>query len=447
MREEISLQSLSLSAMEGGKMNNINNIVQQFLKLNPTNFGFDLQGRLLIKIKDDYSCENIGISEYEEVKVNAKHKVFKGFIHPEDRISRQPILSWLNELAEQADYVLHHSEIAANSGELAKLFNMSALVYCLMGDIDKATQLCNKQIDYFVTKSKENINLLKFCMQPWINLGRIDRVVGEFPLALAKFSILRLQDDAGKYLDLGRHQLERETLFEAIQNDNEVSGAVRACAFIEPIKTYLANGAFAKISSLSKIELSNQSRSLHGIAYESLILANVQMGRLSNAYYIVKTAIKTVPPHLIHVFQLREGELLAVNGDHRAKSLFQKILDLIKYDELHSPNIQAAVFSVRAASQFLKFGYKELAYEAASIAYKMTEEINDEFLKIECLEILFKSSHEVFYQNVLQEIVRRTGYPVILDRYRDKYIKVDKTIRLSINSKSLLLFDRLMAVS
>ena len=324
---------------------------------------------------------------------------------------------------------------------------MSALVYCLMGNVDKAIKLCHKQIDYFSFKSNKNIKLLKFCMQPWINLGRIDRISGEFESSVEKFKILRLRDYNGKYINLGNHQFDKEILFEVVVTDNEVNNAVSACAFIEPIKTYLANGEFKKINSLSKVELSNLNKSLHGIAYESLIIANVQIGNLSDAYRIANKAIKNVPPHLMHIFQLRKGELLAVNGDdHHAKSIFQKILELIKYYEFNTPDIQAAVFSAKAASQFLKFGYKELAHQASAIAYKIAEKVDDELLKIECLEILVELSDDIFYKNSLQEIVGQTGYSVILNRYQDKPIKVNKTIGLSIKSESVLLFDRLMAI-
>lgn len=311
-------------------------------------------------------------------------KIYDELLHPEDRIVRKNIAGWVDEIIFNLDCYFESKDLIKNIEQFVVILNLSALIYCLTGQITKAKSLCYGQIDLFVALSSKYSNFLKYIIQPWINLGRIDRILGDFNLAQNKFHLLKCFLTIKK-ISIGGHIIDTGLLASAIQSDPNAQSVIRTCAFVEPIKTDLMAKQYEEIVMEAMLDVVQCDPSLLGYAYEANIIAQAKLNNISQAIMLVNTALEKTNSYLMHIFLLRKAELLLNNNENMREEIFRKLLELIKYYQFKSVNVNQVVFCVKAAKQMQKYGYYVMSQEAYQNALNLSEKIRDELLIMECL--------------------------------------------------------------
>lgn len=375
---------------------------------------------------------------------NGKNVFYKSFLYPEDRAPRKNLAIWINELTNELDYIKDNISSGINADKLSRLMNLTSLVHCSMGNIEDAQTICYKQIEYFVRLSKDDISLLHYCIQPWINLARIDRILNRFDQAKEKLEIFKLLDGDTKKISILHHQIERSSLVDAINGHLETKNVVKTCSFFDVIKIYLTANRYQEMVDLAENYLGDAA--LKGIAYEAAIIGYISMKNTKKAFDVAQSALINISPKLLHIFLFRQAELHIIDNNKKFEEIFFKLFELIKYYEGCNAYIQNAVFSAKVAGQFLKYGFNRLANDSLEIAILLAKRSNDELLIIECLEGLVKFDDFGIYKKSLKTVLENTGYISVINKYsmQDKNNSAESFIVLTKNAN--LLFNSLQSI-
>lgn len=371
--------------------------------------------------------------------INISNKIYSELLQPEDRVIRKNILIWVDEINLMLENYLTENNLIDNVDKFVICLNLASLIFCSTGNIEKARSLCYLQIDLFVTLSKSNHHYLKYVFQPWINLGRIDRIIGDYDLALSKFEKLTLIDRMYKFIQIGGHIIENKILLEAIESDVNIQNVIHTCSLTERIKTHLAAKQYKKI--IDDLTISRfRNNSLAGYVYEANIIAETKQNNLYKAQKIVFDALNNTPKHLMHIFLLRYAEISQENNESNREMLFQKLCELIEYYETHAHDINHVFFSVKTAGQFAKYGYHHLSEHAYKKSFKMANKMQDEILMIESLKGLSENEK-------LSELLNKSSYSNLQVKYSNYITIDDNLIELTIFSKLDKLFKNILQIN
>lgn len=429
-------------------MTNIPKIIHLLQKINKNSLSFNPPGQLIVRFtKQNFSLPlTLLDSGYNKLTLPAQNLILNNLLYPEDRIIRKDITLWLSELLNQADAVALQSHPENYFTQLATLFNLSALLFCFIGQLQRAKDLCKKQFDIFYQLTQQNAQLARYLFQPWINLGRIDRMSGLFDQALEKFSLLnRLKENSTLTFD--QYALPSATLLAAIRIDKTVLNAVKLCSFLEPIKTKLAAKRYAGIQFSVADYGRKKNLTLLSIAYEAAIIACAKLGRLHEALYLTQVAINEASPHLMQIFLLHQADIFFLLNDERAAQNYQQISHLVAYSAKYPLDINRALFAASAAGQFLQKGFVDLAYSTYKTALFFAEKLADQLLMVECLEALLKLKNKAIWAKQLRNIIQQTGYAAILQRYPRSPLRLNKNLANSREEKANILFNKLMTIT
>jgi hypothetical protein len=373
-----------------------------------------------------------------------KNIYYNNFLYPEDRVPRKNLAIWIAELTIELDYIKDLMNLSTNRDKLARLLNLSSFVLCSMGNVADAQTLCLNQIDYFVKLSKNDIYFLHYCIQPWINLARIDRILGHFDQAKEKFEILKSLCGNAKKILIFNHQIERSSLVAAINGHLETKNVIKACTFFDVIKIYLMSKKYQEMVNFAESYLDDGA--LNGIAHEAAIIGYLSMKDTNKAIDLVQSALINTSQKFLHIFLFRQAELQVMSDNKQFEEIFLQLFELIKYFEGRGAQIQNAFFSAKVAGQFLKYGFHRLAYYVLEFATLLAKKSNDELLTIECLEGLAKLDDSGKHKKSLELILESTGYISVINKYSTQNKIQRSTVFNDLTIKANQLFKSLQSI-
>lgn len=420
-------------------MRNLERIIAKVKTLDTQHMSFDSQGKLYIK---NTRIDLTNSPEKTTLPIISKPSFLAPLLHPEDRLVRKNIHTWVLELLTFTKAWQETTE--HDYKHLAMLFNLSSFLHLAIGNINNAERLCRKQIDFFLQQSKKEYTLLKYIVQPWINLGRLDRLKGNYELALTKFEILKNLLKPNSIVDRDIFHVDAAYLLASIGMDKEVQQVIKTCSLIEPIKTSLATRAYSE--TLNKIESIRHEK--ENVTYASFfdeveIIVHAGLGKVAEAKRICILALEHVPPHLLHIFLLRQAEIALLENNTTASELLVTIVKFIMYLEPLNIDANHVFFSLKVAQLLLKNGHTSLAKNVYQKAFQLAQHMGDELYIIESLEGLQKITQENLYKRLLYNYVSNSSYQQILQRYPDM---IKAKMITNINDKCKQLFNRLMAL-
>ncbi|GAB4224406.1 MAG: hypothetical protein Tsb005_21510 [Gammaproteobacteria bacterium] len=185
----------------------------------------------------------------------------------EDRIIRLNLKNWLNLLEfrlSELQAILVKSYDFSKFKDFAVIINQAALIYAYTGFLDHSKQLCEKAILFFNHQSKKlnNVAILQFILQPWINLGRLLRITGNTKEALACFAFdIKPYDSIEHRVVCSVEKLGKYTI-----NGSETYHSQRFLSLYETLKTHIFLGNFEVL--------------LHNSQYKSPISENYLLNNL-----------------------------------------------------------------------------------------------------------------------------------------------------------------------
>lgn len=405
-------------------MENILELITAIKNLDNAMVAWD-KGRLIIK--QEFSSFK-SKATLTNVKLNTT-LIYPYLLYPEDRIPRQNIDLWLNQLLNKANNI-EQNIVNTDSMKIANLFNLGALLFCCLGKIKLAKKLCEIQIELFIKLGERNIALLHHIFQPWINIARIDRQLGLIESALIKFNFLLFYINKTHQIkhSFGSIKINNEALKQSLALNPLTQQVIHVCAHLEPIKTYLIAKQYQMlIKKLSIIK--DKSHPLIAINYEALIIAYIKTNQYKEALKLAEIAIDNVSPALTPLFLLRQSEIYAsIYPKNRVvkniiENNFQKLYRLTSSISVLNVDIKQAYFTTRLATQMLNCGYKMLAKLTFNKALLFAVKTNDELLQITCMESLIALGDHTIAAGVLSSTIVNSGYYEISKRFTLKHSK------------------------
>lgn len=360
-------------------------------------------------------------------------------LQPEDRIPRKNILLWVDELSNNLNQQIYSSKQINEN--ISTIFNQTALVFCLVGNIKMAIEICKKQIKLAIASSLKNPNSIRFVIQPLINLGRVYRIQGLYKKALSIFNkLMEIKLDHVTTID--NFVINDNILLDATNAHHDYAKSINNCKYLELIKTYLLMGEFNSIKHLIDLILSHNDFSLYPIAYEAAIITQCYYGKINQAYAQVIEALEKLSPQLEHIFLFRQAEIIFSKDKNLALEILTKLVQLIEYKFASINDVNLVNFSAELSLKIKLLGCNDLAIKSFQNTLDFATKIEDEPLIILCLDALQNLSPSKAQQEKLESYLNKTDYITILNKFK-KPFSINKNNHLKLNEKLALLENTL----
>jgi hypothetical protein len=311
---------------------------------------------------------------------------------PQDRIAREPLSCWASRLVAELEQERRAEwpprEQAAVLGGIA---NNAALIAAHQGRFDTARAICEAQVRCQLRRAEDigDAAISGHALQPWINLGRLDAIAGEWEAALARFASLA-GARAGAPLQLGAVQTDGAA-WQVIGNTRaEFEEFAERVRIVESLKALLANGRWAKVLAFAEEVPPELGTGTARLVREARIVALAQEGRHVEAEESARDALRNSVGWEQLVFQLRLAEVIAIGGSTAGVA---GLLSPVLYAGLGLSaaacgSLQPLYVLTRAAAAAREAGMHD---EAARLARRLLEgarSARDEIFELSCLRLL-----------------------------------------------------------
>lgn len=322
--------------------------------------------------------------------------------HP---LVKLPLLDWVQNLLAQLAALDHTNP---DYGLTSACFNQAALIEFHFGNTERAFELCYAHLEWLakLISGTGRLELAGQSFDPWLNLGRLERLIGRHEAALQKFELL------AKALDQPETRLGPLTLtqshWEAIKLARlETQSTVTRACLTDTLKTLLKAKKYqATLQFVEGWLASAPSPILQNILIEAKFVALARLGQHAEALELIEarnagSELKTVyisktADLLNFAFALRQTEALALAGELAAARKLAKGVALIaqffRYDK--ESQLFKIALALRTAKLLEALALPELATPVAQNGYAAALAVQDEIWQAEFLKLLLTLEEE-----------------------------------------------------
>lgn len=342
---------------------------------------------------------------------------------PHDRIARAPLGRWAEGLAAAlARRRENRGEPRRLASEVAAIANNAALIAAHAGAAPVARALCIGQIRWQLSLARRTGDpwLSGHALQPWINLARLETVLGETDAALARFARLaeyRARDPFD--VDVGTISPEG---WQVIDPDPEGFAAFLLGVYvIDALKALLQGRRWAGVHAYAAGVPPDASPGVLGLVREARVVASVRGGEDARARALLEEALPGAAAWERVVLELRMAETLACAGDlEGARRRLARLaavagaVSLAKRSELRVLHVLGRLCTACAET-----GLHDEAAALARGVLDAARQVGDESFEIEAARLLAQSAPPAERSEWRAERDRlhaSTGYR----RYRDR---------------------------
>jgi hypothetical protein len=347
--------------------------------------------------------------------------VSAGLLLPQDRIARTPLARWAETLSRRLercrDAVFSPRQFSL---EVAGISNNAALVAALHGDREQAWSLCEQQIEWQHRYSRYagDSTIAAHGVQPFVNLGRIEALAGDWEEALARFARLDGYRTDGA-VDLGRVCVDG-TGWQAVTGSREAFDRLLENMYvIDSLKALLQNRRFEEALAFTARLRPEMRPGLLLFAREAEVVSWSRLGRHPRARDLAAAAVRETHAWERAVFTLRLGETLAASGDLDAAADVLRPLAKVSVNlsSGRRSDLQTLYVLVRLAGACAEVGMADVAAPVAQAAYEGACAAGDEVFQIECLRLLSAAAH-LPERDSWCEALEQLEYGTRYERYR-----------------------------
>lgn len=350
--------------------------------------------------------------------------------HP---LVKLPLAHWAKTILEVLDEIkLDQKHTYSTSRSRAVCLNQAALVVFHFGQTERAFTLCQAQLDWIsrLLKTPESSGLASLSTEPWVNFGRLERLIGKPQEALQRFNYL-LDGAARADLTLGPVSLTSHWEASLRLKPNLCDQIYYTCK-LEIIKTYLHLKDYEAV--LSFVEQENELGSppaLREIYLEARIVAQARLGHLEKALELARKGsfAPNVNPGLdynngsfgLHrlIFHFRQVELLALLGNRPAATglatALAGVVQTFQYQGNHA--LLQATITLRLVKLLQLLNLATLALTLSRQGFVAAVALGDEPLQFEFLKSILASPlaklERENWMNRLRELARACCYQIV----------------------------------
>jgi hypothetical protein len=331
---------------------------------------------------------------------------------PQDRIAREPISCWASRLTTELEQERRAEwPPRVQAAVLGGIGNNTALIAAHQGHSDTARALCEAQIRCQLRRAGEtgDAAISGHALQPWINLGRLDAIAGEWEAALGRFAALA-EARAGAPLRLGAVQTDAAAWQVIGDTPAEFAEFTERVRVVESLKAFLGSRRWAEVLAFAEELPSELGNGTARLVREARIVALAQAGRHVEAEESARDGLRDSAGWEQLVFQLRLAEVIAMAGSlTRAAALLAPVLRAgLDLPAATCGRLQPLYVLTRAAAAAHEVGMHD---EAARLARRLLEgarSARDEIFELGCLRLLATAARAD----------ERPGWKKALDRLR-----------------------------
>jgi hypothetical protein len=320
-------------------------------------------------------------------------KIGTSFLLPQDRIARSPLGPWAAALRRQLRRCLEQSRTtAAVSDEVGSAGNNAALIAAHRGAGALARRLCERQLCWQARLSRRSRNpgLATGCVQPWVNLARLDSLAGKWESAFARLSALQV---CGTHGVLSLRPLQPDGIgCLQVRAEGGFAQSLETVYVIDSLRVLLQNGRCGEVVEFAARMATEPCTHLQLWADEALVVSACQRGDVESADQAAQAALAR--PQTVGwsraVFRLRRAEVLACAGEtQRAAEILESMAGVM--DRLSEPvlrNLQTLYVLMPLASACWAAGLEGQAGSLARAVYHGAKAAADEAFQIDALRLL-----------------------------------------------------------
>ena len=362
---------------------------------------------------------------YDKVKLHADDftsdcrddfTIHSGLIFTEERIARRPLRSWLLQLSRDFDQLVHLNNYkidATNIESLAIIINQTGLIYAMVGEITAARELCERAIDYYYAlyKSTNNTLFLFQVMQPWINLGRLDRIIGKHSASIGKFQLLIEPELAVTRVE----KIIARAVTLAKTGNKAIQSLIDNCKVMEPIKSYLAEKNLSAIDALltEGFGIQKECYSIFPIN-EIWPLLNYHRKNFDEFIKLTLTNHTNSLLKRLHIYTFRAAELAFItNNTNLHQNLIKKLAAVCNamciFNEV---SLDDLTFMSIFCKHLVRTKQTDIAYLLLQNVLTQFIKFNDELGQITTLRLICSLEQEVdsSYEESLSALLQATDY-------------------------------------
>lgn len=325
-------------------------------------------------------------------------------LHPEEKLARQPIRTWIRNINVLIKS-FNKKNLISNIENIALIFNQSTYIMAAIGDFDNAHKYCYKSIilfNNFYNATKKN-ECLNFCIQPWINLSRLNRICGNMDDAIHKLQFLVNQGSKSIciYEDIISKSLQRSLpkyITEVIDN----------AYILDSLRTYLKFNDITKIITLKEYHHINHYH-LSVITEAEIIFYN-RLKEFQKSYILALNGYKYGQVLTTPVFLFRIIELISLG----CEKSFKLVDTLMKYIftklKSNSYNLYDLIFMYEAYKHIF-YNFKIRNLEILLLFQHAFQQFKDEPARIDCFRLL--SFIDKTYKQILSNLIEQSSYSFI----------------------------------
>lgn len=241
---------------------------------------------------------------------------------PHDKPVRIPLHEWAetleNALADPG------TTIDQQCQTIVDCFNQGALIEVYFGRMQQAAQLCAAAIRWCCTTAEaaHRPDIYRFVLQPYINQGRLERLLGNWNIALQYFR--NVDPYARSSFVAGPATITAQQWEAMLASDNSLYATLESSYVIDSLKTLLRHGDHATLLDFISRIRPRLNPALLLFAAEAQIVSTAHSEEEGEA-------LKELAPFLSNgqryrpVFLLRRAEILSRRADPEASHLVNKL--------------------------------------------------------------------------------------------------------------------------
>lgn len=323
---------------------------------------------------------------------------FFTLLFPEkDRIAREPIGSWLDNLSSSFDESINN----CNFHDLEVVTNNLSLVCFYLGHKDISRNMCINAHHFFyktyVVKKIPCPN--KFgILQPYINLIRLCRFLKQWDEAENTLSFMRKYDT---HIQVGGYKLDHSDF------SSDAIGLLQSCRLDEWIKMALYQKSYTTIVRFLKKGISPPTKNHVLYFLELKIISYVAMGQKEHAPVFMESIINELKGEEAMRFHLKLVHFyILIEDSSKARTILKTILDVYK-----EPNTKTPLYELRLwlnlARTCKELKKNKFVKSICNTILPLFEDKNDELSALAVARLIKETGYENEYT---QEILQKNSY-------------------------------------
>ncbi|HSU15721.1 hypothetical protein [Longimicrobium sp.] len=313
-------------------------------------------------------------------------------LSPTDRIGRKPLVDWAVELMGRLETARAAGLDARNlAGEVGSIGNNAALMAAHLGRGTLAGTLCETQIEWHARRARVlgDPGLNAYAAQPWVNLGRLEVLRGQWEAAVARFGALAQYARDGELM-AGCARIDSGAWAAVTPTREEFEAFLETVRVMDTFRALLLNRRWDEIMAFRAALADDTRPTLQRVGDEAAVVALARLGDPEEAHEVALSAERQTSGWHRAVFRVRRGEaLLAAGQTERATGLLAQMAGVVVQ---LSPEVRGDLNTVyvlnRLGCTLREAGSHEHAGSVGRAMLEGARAGGDQVLEIEALRLL-----------------------------------------------------------